>query len=242
MILVYDDLESLSHAAAGLFVQQARQAMQNHGWFSVVLSGGHTPRRTYELLAQKPYRERVPWPYLHIFWGDERCVPADDPRSNAGMAREALLDQVPIPTTQIHSILCNQSPRESAAQYENVLRVFFADQPPHLDLILLGLGENGHTASLFPDTPVLEEKERWVGEVYVPEQDLHRVTLTPPIINQATVVAFLVAGASKARVLSQVIEGSADTLRLPAQLIRPTKGELFWLVDQEASSLLRRQA
>jgi 6-phosphogluconolactonase len=241
MIVIYDDLESLSYAAAGLFVQQARQAVDDRGWFSVVLSGGHTPRRTYELLAQTPYRDRMPWSHVHVFWGDERCVPADDPRSNARMARQALLDSVPVPPKQIHPIPCASAPKNVAEAYELLLRDFFAGQPPCFDLVLLGLGENGHTASLFPGMEVLEERERWVAEVHVADQHLYRVTLTAPIINRASVVAFLVAGAGKAQVLKEVLEGPRDPLRWPAQLIQPTDGVLQWLVDRPASSLLTRK-
>jgi 6-phosphogluconolactonase len=242
MIWFYDDYEALSNAAAGIFVQQARQAAQSKGWFGVVLSGGHTPQRTYQLLAQPPYRDRVSWGQVHVFWGDERCVPPADHRSNARMAHEALLDHVPIPASQIHPIACGQAPRQAADDYEAVLREFFGDQPPRFDLILLGLGENGHTASLFPDTPVLDEQRRWVSDVYVARQDLVRVTLTAPLVNRAAVVAFLVSGAGKAGVLREVLEGPIDPHRLPAQLIRPSHGELHWLVDQDTGALLTRKA
>lgn len=240
MIWIYDNFELLSQAAAGLFVQQARQAVQDHGRFSVALSGGHTPRRTYELLAQPPFQERVPWQQVDVFWGDERCVSPDDPLSNQRMARQALLDHVPIPPEQIHPITCTRAPREAAGQYEALLHDFFAGRPPGFDLVFLGLGENGHTASLFPDMPVLDERKRWAAEVYVAEQSLYRVTLTAPLINQAAVVMFLVAGASKAGVLKAVLEGPSDPHRLPAQLIQPADGQLHWLVDREASSLLKR--
>jgi 6-phosphogluconolactonase len=242
MIWLYDDYEALSNAAAGVFVQRAREAAQQKGWFAVVLSGGHTPQRTYELLAQPPYRDHVSWGQVHVFWGDERCVPHADPRSNIRMARQALLDRVPIPASQIHPISCGLAPEEGSRDYEAAIREFFGNRPPRFDLILLGLGENGHTASLLPESPVLQEQMRWVSEVYVAEQDLYRVTLTAPFINQAAVVAFLVSGASKAGVLKEVLEGPADPSRLPAQLIQPVKGELHWLVDQEAARLLARQA
>jgi 6-phosphogluconolactonase len=242
MIWLYDDYEALSNAAAGIFAQQARQAAQAKGWFGVVLSGGHTPQRTYELLAQPPYRDQVSWGQVHVFWGDERCVPHGDLRSNTRMARQALLDHVPIPSSQIHPITCSEVPRQGAEEYEAVLHEFFGDQPPRFDLIFLGLGENGHTASLFPGTPVLEERERWVSEVYVAEQELYRVTLTAPLINQAAVVAFLVSGAGKAGVLKEVLEGPVDPYRLPAQSIRPADGELHWLLDSGAAAMLTQRA
>ena len=158
------------------------------------------------------------------------------------MAHQALLAHVPIPPSQVHRIQCNQAPQEAAEQYRGALQAFFGDQPPRLDLVFLGLGENGHTASLFPGTPVLEEREDWVAAVQMAEQRMDRVTLTVPLINQAVVVTFLVSGASKAAVLREVLEGPDDPVRLPAQLIQPTNGELHWLVDREAASLLSRRA
>jgi len=238
MIEVYPDLEPLSRAAAALLVKQANLAVAARGRFSVALSGGATPRRTYELLAAPPLVDQAPWDRVHVFWGDERCVPLDDLRSNARLAREAWLDRVPIPVDQIHPLNCAQAPAAAARQYEAQLREFFGGRPPRLDLILLGLGDNGHTASLFPGTPALEERQRWAVEVHVAEEDLYRVTLTVPLINQAVVVAFLVAGKSKARVLKEVLYGPRDPARLPAQLIRPESGDLLWLIDREAAALV----
>ncbi len=241
MIRIFDDPEAMSRGAAELLVGIAKQAVAARGRFSVALSGGGTPRRTYELLATAPYREQVDWSRAHIFWGDERCVPLDDPRSNARLAREALLGHVPIPPGQLHPLDCLPSPREGARRYEVMLREFFAPAPPCFDLIMLGLGDNGHTASLFPGTPVLTESKRWVAEVYVPQQELHRLTLTAPIINGADSVAFLVAGAAKAAVVREVIQGPRDPLRLPAQLINPQPGELYWLLDKAAAGALSRE-
>lgn len=238
MIQVHPDAESLSRAAAELFAGEARRAVAARGRFAVALSGGDTPRRTYQLLARPPWRDEVPWARVHVFWGDERCVPPEDPRSNERMAREALLDHVPLPSEQIHPIRCPADPRGAAARYESVLRDFFGSNPPRFDLIFLGLGENGHTASLFPDTPVLEEQARWVAEVYVSEQDLYRITLTAPLINRGAMVAFLVTGAGKAEVLRKVLEGPEEPRRLPARLIRPAGGEVRWLVDREAGRLV----
>jgi len=234
----FPDLESLSQAAAGLFARQATAAVNSRGRFSVALSGGSTPRRAYEILAQPPFREQVPWGRTHVFWSDERCVDPGDPRSNARLARESLLQQVPLPRAQIYPISCQPSPEAGAREYEGVLRNCFGETPPRLDLVFLGLGENGHTASLFPYNAALEEEERWTAAVYVPGDDLHRVTLTAAFINQAAVVAFLVVGPAKAGVLREVLAGPRDPRRLPAQLIKPEKGEIYWLVDREAAGQL----
>lgn len=238
MIRTYPDLEALSRAAAELFTRKVREAVEEQRRFSVALSGGGTPRRTYELLAQSVFAESVFWDKVHVFWGDERCVPPDDPRSNERMAREALLDHLPVPQTQIHPIRCHKSPPQAARQYEATLQNFFKGRPPRFDLIFLGLGENGHTASLFPDTPVLDEKNRWVSEVYVTDQEIYRVTLTVPLINQAATVVFLVSGHAKASVLHAVLTGPQNPLSLPAQLIKPESGDLIWLVDEVAGSLI----
>jgi len=240
MIRIYPDFESLSRGAAELFVQLAATSVEARGQFSVALAGGNTPRRTYELLAQDPFRDQVPWDKAHVFWGDERCVPADDPRSNARMAQQALLEHVPVPSSGVHPIECAELPLEAARRYESLVRAFFAGGPPRLDIVLLGLGENGHTASLFPFTPALGEQERWISEVQAAGQNIHRITMTAPMLNQARAAVFIVSSASKARVLKEVLEGPRDPLRLPAQLIEPGLhgGELYWLVDRPAASLL----
>jgi 6-phosphogluconolactonase len=238
MIEVYPDLESLSRAAATLLVEQANLAVAARGRFSVALAGGATPRRTYELLAAPPLKDQAPWDRVHVFWGDERCVDGNDSRSNARLAQAAWLDHVPIPGHQIHPMNGAADPAAAARQYEAQLREFFAGQPPRLDLVLLGLGEDGHTASLFPGTAVLKEGERWAAAVHVAEGGLHRVTLTAPLINQAAMVAFLVAGGAKAGVLREVLHGPRDPARLPAQLIQPHNGELLWLTDLAAAGSL----
>jgi 6-phosphogluconolactonase len=238
VIRIFDDPEALSRGAADFFTAAARDAVAARGRFSVALSGGSTPRRTYEILAQPSFRDRVDWARAHIFWGDERCVDPEDPRSNARLARELLLHHVPVPAGQVHPMDCLPDPREAARRYEAMLQSFFAGGEPRFDLILLGLGEDGHTASLFPGAPALAEAERWVAEVYVAEQDLHRLTLTAAFINRAATVAFLVAGAAKAAVVREVIAGPRDPRRLPAQLIQPEPGELHWLLDKAAAGAL----
>jgi 6-phosphogluconolactonase len=239
MIRVCPDLEALSVAAAGLFAAEARKAVQARGKFAVALAGGNTPQRTYELLAQEPFRDLVPWQNTHIFWGDERCVLADDPRNNARMAGKALLDHVPVPSEQVHPMVCDRSPNDAADGYEALLRDFFADGRSRFDLILLGLGGNGHTASLFPGTSALNEQQRWVADVYLPEERLHRLTLTPAALNQAALVIFLVSGYAKASILRKVFEDTQDPSGIPARLIKPAHGELLWLVDRDAARLLQ---
>jgi len=241
MVRIFQDMESLSQAAAEQFTVLSRQSISICGRFSVALSGGSTPHRLYQILANAPYRERIHWDAVHVFWSDERCVPEDDPRSNARMARQVLLNLVPIPAENVHPIQCNLSPQDAAFQYEKELREFFSRQNPNFHLVLLGLGENGHIASLFPHTSFLNEQERWVSEVYIPELDMHRVTFTAPFINQASHVVFLVSGLDKAEVLEKVLEGPYQPHELPAQLIRPNGTHPLWLVDKAASQKLTAQ-
>ena len=238
MIRTYKNLEAVSRAAAELFVELAVDAVSARGRFAVALSGGETPRRLYNLLAESPIQEKIEWKAVHVFWGDERCVPTSDPRSNARIARLALLDHVPIPAENIHPVPCDRSPREAAVQYEAEIKAFFGRDVPAFDLVLLGLGDNAHTASLFPHTPVLDEKDRWVAEVYISEQDMHRVTLTAPIINQAREVLFLVSGSGKAKALQKVLRGPFRPNDFPAQLIRTKEEHLLWLVDRDAADKL----
>jgi len=215
----------------------------------VALAGGSTPRATYALLATEEFAARVDWPRVHVFWGDERCVPPDHPGSNYRMAREALLDHVPLPARNVHPIHGEISPEEAAADYERTLRAFFAWNSggrgsrdgapiPRFDLVLLGMGENGHTASLFPSTAALHEQTRWVVAHYVENLEAWRVTLTPIVINAAANVTFIVSGAGKAERLQQVLRGPCRPDLLPAQLIRPTDGRLVWVVDAAAAALL----
>lgn len=238
MIKIFDDIELLSEAAAELMIEIAQAAIERRGKFSVALSGGSTPRRLYALLAEEPFRDRINWKAVHIFWGDERCVPSDDPRSNARLAHELFLDRVPVAADHLHPILCDQDPFRAANAYEAELKAFFGQTHAAFDLILLGLGENAHTASLFPHSEVLREEERWVAAVYVAEQQMYRVTLTAPLINQAHTVVFLVSGSEKADVFQRVIEAEFNPDELPAQLIKPQNGQLIWLVDRAAAASL----
>ena len=241
-VVVQPSLEALSREAAARFQRLAGQSIASAGRFSVALSGGSTPRALYRLLAEPPFRGAIDWARVHIFWGDERFVPPNHPDSNYRAALEALVSRVPIPTENVHRIPTKVTdPKTAAAQYEETLRRFFAPpegEVPRFDLVLLGLGPDGHTASLFPGSPALDEDSRLVVATYVSKLAAWRLTLTPPVLRGARHVIFLVSGPDKAAVLRDVLEGPHDPHRLPAQLVRPQDGDLTWLVDDAAASLL----
>ncbi len=232
---VYESPEELSAAAARELAARAEEAIEERGRFVVVLAGGSTPKMAYEILA-RDYAERVDWGRVHVFFGDERTVPPDHEDSNYRMAREVLLDHVPVGS--VHRMRGELPPDEAAAAYEEDLREFFgAEGIPCFDLILLGIGEDGHTASLFPETPALEVTDRLAVANPVPKLDTTRITLTVPVINAARAVNFLVAGAGKAEALGEVLEGDVDPRRYPAKLVRPPGGPT-WMVDQAAAEVL----
>lgn len=239
----------LMRAAVERFVAAADGAIRSQGRFVVALSGGSTPKALYALLAGAFYGARVDWTRVHVFWGDERCVPPDHVASNYRMTYDTLLAHVPVQPSQVHRIRGEDVPAAAAAAYECELRQLFAtpDGPPRslpgvrFDLVLLGMGDNGHTASLFPGTPALRETgldARWVMAQYVDELTMWRVTLTPVVINAAAEVLFLVSGASKATMLRRVLTGRPQPDLLPAQLIAPQTGNLSWLVDAAAAAEL----
>lgn len=235
--------DAVAADAAGRFVSVAARAVRETGRFVVALAGGSTPRRLYELLATPEYADRVDWARIHVFWGDERCVPPDDPASNYRLARTALLGHVPVPAANVHRIRGEDEPVRAAAAYERELRAVFATPhgPPSLesgrrfDLILLGMGSNGHTASLFPWLAAVRERERWVMAEHVAEVAAWRITLTTPVLNAAAHVVFLVTGADKAATLQRVLDGPVQPDVLPAQAIAPRDGALTWLVDADAA-------
>jgi len=241
------DGEALHRVAAERFVLHARAAVQASGRFTVALSGGSTPRALYGLLAlDQAMRREVPWDKVHFFWGDERQVPPDHADSNYRMAHAQLLSKVPVPEVNVRRIQGEQRDAElSARQYERTLQGFFQLSPgqlPRFDLVLLGLGDDGHTASLFPGTTAVHETQRLVAANWVGKLHTHRITLTVPVFNNAACVIFLVAGGDKATALRAVLEGVPEAERLPAQRIRPRDGELVWLVDRAAARLLNGAA
>ncbi|HEV2671000.1 MAG TPA: 6-phosphogluconolactonase [Gemmatimonadales bacterium] len=234
--------DALAHAAAGRFVLAAHAAIETSGRFAVALSGGSTPRAFYTLLATEPYASRVEWPRVQWFWSDERCVPPDAAASNYRMAREALLDRVPVAAASIHRIHGEDDPTEAAAAYERTLRETFATPAgARFDLVLLGMGVDGHTASLFPGGSAVRERQRWVMAEYVKSVSMWRVTLTPVVINAAADVAFVVAGREKATMLHRVLEGPYRPDALPAQVVAPSDGHARWLVDAAAAGELSEE-
>jgi 6-phosphogluconolactonase len=237
---VYGDAEQLARAAAELFVKMASESISTRARFRVALSGGSTPRRVYELLATATFSRRVDWDHVDIFWGDERYVPADDRDSNYRMTAEALLRHVPLPSENVRRVPTEISPPSAAAAaYEDDIRQAFDDSVsvPRFDLIYLGLGTNGHTASLFPHSRVLRERSRLVLADFVAEVNTWRISMTVPLLNRGRKVAFLIEGQEKAQVLREVLLGPRDPERLPAQLIAP-EGKLLWLVDETAAAMV----
>ena len=236
------DANGLAIRAAQVFSESCLKAIAKKNSFTVALSGGSTPRQLYELLASETgeFREQILWKQCHFFWTDERPVPPDHPDSNYRMTWDAMLRHVEVSETNIHRIRGEKLPEEAAGDYEKELQTFFKlkdDERPAFDLILLGLGEDGHTASIFPGTEVLNESRRLAGAPWVPKLKSHRITLTLPVLNNAALALFLVSGESKATILREVLEGRTDTF--PAQAIQPTSGELLWLADNAAAGKLR---
>ena len=242
-IVICNDRDALNRKTAQLLVQMTNQAIASSRRATLALSGGSTPKALYELLAAPEWRDRMEWDKLHLFLGDERYVPPDHPDSNFGMANKAMISKVPIPPQNVHRVLTElPSAEEAASNYERVLREAFAtNKTPQFDIMLLGLGENGHTASLFPHTTVLKDNAHIFASVWVEEVNAYRLTLTAPVINFSKNIIFMISGASKAHVLKEILYGPYEPERLPAQLIKPVSGSLLWVVDQAAAAELPKQ-
>jgi 6-phosphogluconolactonase len=241
-VRVFRDLASLSRAAAGRFLDVLRECVPALGRFSVALSGGSTPRPFYSLLASDPYRNKVDWTKVHVFWADERCVPPDDRESNYRLVFETLLSAVPVPAENIHRVQGEAPPIEAARLYEEDLRAFFgAGRMPVFDVVILGTGRDGHTASLFPGSAALRERTRLAVPVYLNAPQLNRVTLTLPVLNHAAHVLVLASGEAKADVVRVIVE-EGNAKQYPAGLVRPVSGTLEWFLDRDAASLVRSGA
>jgi len=228
--------KDLAIAAAEHFVARSREAVEQRGSFTVALSGGSTPKLLFELLADpnQPFRDQIPWSNIHFFWSDERHVPPDHPDSNYRMANEAMLSRVPVAEKNVHRVPSENPDAEKAArEYEQTLIETTQQSLPQLDLILLGLGPDGHTASLFPGTDVLHETKRLVAAPWVEKFQSYRITMTLPLLNNGASVVFLVSGAEKTKIVKEVLEGPE---KYPAQAVKPTHGELLWMLDKAAWS------
>jgi 6-phosphogluconolactonase len=244
-IEVFNDQEGLSRWAAGRFVQLAAEATRARGRFLVALSGGSTPQRLYQLLAQPPHIGQVQWQYVHWFWGDERCVPPDDPGSNYHSVEQILLSRVPFRKENLHRVKGELTPEQAAQDYAKQLRAYAEPGRdwPRFDLVLLGMGGDGHTASLFPGSdPALEVESSTLAVTgHYQGRPAQRVTLTSPVFNAAGEIFFLLSGKDKAETLARVLSGPHQPVELPAQRIRPTDGHLTWLVDKAAASRLSKE-
>jgi 6-phosphogluconolactonase len=241
-VRVYQNAGLLNRAVAERFFSISDKAVAARGRFVTCLAGGNTPRGLYELLTTPEYTSLIDWRSAYVFWSDERCVPPESLESNARMVRETLLNHVPVPVNQIHRIRGEIDPQQAAEEYDKALRDFFQNRmqsgKPRFDLALLGMGLDGHTASLFPGAPALHEEKRWAVAHHVEKMDTWRVTLTPPALNAAANVIFLVMGADKADTVKRVLEGEQVPDELPAQIVKPENGNVTWLLDEAAASKL----
>jgi 6-phosphogluconolactonase len=243
-IAVYPDLDAISAKAAQYVMRVASEAIVTRGRFTLALSGGNTPRKLYGLLGSEPYLSQVDWNLVEIFWSDERCVPPDDVESNYRMAHETLLSHISTPAAQVHRMPADQPDRDAAAlaYTQEMQRTFGTDGIPSFDLIQLGMGPEGHTASLFPHQPSLRESQRLVMPVSVPKPPPDRLTFTPPLLNAARNVLFLATGADKVEAWHAVVEGPYNPDDYPAQVVRPAHGEVVWMVDEAIAQRIQKPA
>ncbi len=241
-IHAYPNKEKLVAATTERMVNSIGQAIQQNGLCNMVLSGGNTPGGVFSLLASSTYRDRVEWGKLHLFWSDERMVPPEHQDSNFRLVRETLLDHIKIPDGNIHRIRGEIAPEEAAAEYAALMHGHFNDNPPRFDLMLLGLGEDGHTASLFPETGAVEECEKYAIAVFVPKLNTWRVTLTLPVINAAKEILFLVSGKPKSEMVQRIMSNKQPAKEVPATMVNPQNGEIHWMLDSEAMVLINKSA
>ncbi len=234
---VYKNAEETTTALAEWITLLISKTLETKEIFTIALSGGETPKKLYQKLADEKYSKQINWNKIHVFWGDERVVPFDDEMNNAKMAFDNLLSQVNIPPDQIHKIRTDISPEESTRQYEKILHRYFDEKQPTFDLVLLGLGDDGHTLSLFPGSEILQDKQSWVKAIHTKEKG-ERITLMPAVVNKASAIVFLITGEKKASVLKEIM-GDQNEQNYPAQLIQPLNGELHWFLDEAAATYLK---
>lgn len=237
---IYKDANDLSIHAAKWIADYITGTLKTKDRFTIALSGGSTPQKLHTLLAAPPYKDQIDWRKIHFFWGDERAVPFEDSRNNARMAYDTLLNHVPVVAANIHVMQTDIEPVAAAVAYEKILHQYFNHTKTSFDLVLLGMGDDGHTLSLFPGTPVVHEETKLATAFFLKAQDMYRITLTAPIVNRAACVVFLVTGAGKAPALKEVLEGDYRPEVYPSQVIKPgPAGQLYWFVDEAAAKLLQ---
>lgn len=237
-VYTFKNPDAVSLALADYIANEIETSLKTNDRFTWVLTGGNSPKQVYEILSSGKYKDRIDWKKLHIFWGDERAVPFNDERNNARMTFQYLLDRVPVPREQVHIMNTDLPAAESAAAYEKILRGYFSETGPSFDLVLNGMGDDGHTLSLFPHTPVIHEQKAWVSSFYLDAQEMYRITLTAPIVNRARKIVFLTFGSNKANALKEVVTGERNVDQYPSQIIQPVDGELHWFTDEAAAKKL----
>ena len=237
---IYKNKEKLGEELATWMCDLISSTLQNQEFFTLVISGGETPKILFKKLASAEFKEKINWKRVYIFWGDERAVPYKDERNNAAMAYKILIDHVDIPPANVHIMRTDIEPLFAAKEYEKILHTYFDNTTKSFDLVLLGMGDDGHTLSLFPGPAIFKEHENWVNAVYNEEQQMYRITLMPLIVNRASHIVFMVYGAKKTTILKQVIEGKYMPAKLPAQIIKPVNGELHWFLDEAATKELSK--
>lgn len=235
-LIITKDIDELSEEATAWIVNYIEAVLKKRSRFTLVLSGGNTPKKLYQLLVSGKYKNKIDWSKLHFFWGDERFVPFTDDRSNAKMAFENLLNHIPVNKEQIHLMRTDIEPEAAAEEYEKLLRKYFPDANHTFDLVLLGLGNDAHTLSLFPHYDMVNEKTKWVKAFYLKEQKMYRITLSAPVVNASGRIAFLVSGNEKAIALHHVLSNKHNPELYPAQVIQPYNDELYWWVDEAAAA------
>lgn len=240
MIKKYKDQKAASEAMAEDFKAIAIKAVQENGRFNVALTGGSSPLMLHKILRSEPYRTSIPWEKCFVFWGDERAVPFDDDQNNAKMGYQTLLDHVPVRPDQIFRMNSEVPTEKAADEYEKQIKEHFSHREPSFDLILLGMGADGHTASIFPGSDVVNERSKWVSTGYNSEQKTHRITFTASLINKAQNIFFAVFGEGKAKTLLNVLYGDHNPELLPSQLIKPESGKLYWYIDEEAGRFITK--
>lgn len=232
---IYKNKEEMSEALASWMCDVIESTLKEQEFFTLVLSGGSTPQLLYKTLVSDKFKDKINWGRIHVFWGDERVVPYADERNNARMAHELLLNKIDIPANHVHIMRTDIEPNFSTDAYRKMLHDFFDNTSTTFDLVLLGMGDDGHTLSLFPGSPIIEERKYWVNSVYNQEQEMYRITLMPKIVNKAAKIAFMVDGEKKAKMLQQVLQGDFEPSKFPAQIIKPENGEIHWFVDEDAA-------